>query len=109
MIQMPENDGNLTFAAAVAQRAPVLAGVRPREHPFLYTWDSVQKLLAEFGFRSLARYQPLFVYDMFFIASRQPLRQFTDPAIRQKLLHPKTLAAYAALKNYEALVAASNR
>jgi hypothetical protein len=51
-------------------------------------------------------YPGIFPDDMFFAASKRPLKNYDDDRIQQTFLaDPRSIAAYAALENFKSLAA----
>ena len=85
--QTPCYDPALTHAEMLRQKPRFQNLMVEDEHIYLFSRPSVQKLLADHGFRYV-EFIPAFFgddYDMFFAASRQPLRHHTEEEIRQAL------------------------
>ncbi len=100
LLQLPEYPAAASHAALAAGNHPFLTMLLPGEHLFLYSRQAVAALLARFGFTYLAWRPNLFPADMFLFASREPLAEYSPEQAEQRFMAlPRTLTAYAALKN----------
>jgi 2-polyprenyl-3-methyl-5-hydroxy-6-metoxy-1,4-benzoquinol methylase len=80
IIQMPEYPDGKSHTDLQTDKARFLEHTRePNEHLYLYSQRSVRKFLARLGLNHVEFLPPFFDYDMYFIASKQPL-QHADPA-----------------------------
>lgn len=75
IIQSPEYKINKNYANLKGEKSPFLKMLLPGEHIFLFSRDSVKKLLFDLGFIYVEFQEAYFPYDMFFIASRNPLQK----------------------------------
>jgi glycosyltransferase involved in cell wall biosynthesis/2-polyprenyl-3-methyl-5-hydroxy-6-metoxy-1,4-benzoquinol methylase len=80
VFQTPEFVPNRTYAELVATDDLFLQHMdRARdEHLFLFSRDSLTRLLADLGLRSVAFDEPVYPYDMFGVASGEPLAASDD-------------------------------
>jgi 2-polyprenyl-3-methyl-5-hydroxy-6-metoxy-1,4-benzoquinol methylase len=102
VIQMPEYDGKTSYKKIRKREHRFFCYLLPKEHVFLYSWYGCSDLLTRHGFTHVQRYPAIFQDDMFLVASRVPLRYVSSEDARKAFMRPETIAAYAALKNYEA-------
>lgn len=103
MMQLPCYDGISCYPDLQKKDHGFLRQLLPGEHIFLYSKLAIQKMLSMHAFTHIAWYPSIFPGDMFFIASRYPLKHFTQSQIDEFYRHPNTIAPYAALKNYQKL------
>ena len=91
------------FPAAAADRLRAaddrfLEQLKPPEHLFLFSKRSVTELLRRTGFPHVAFGQPLFSYDMFFVAGAAPLAEIgREDTARALLASPESRIALALL------------
>jgi 2-polyprenyl-3-methyl-5-hydroxy-6-metoxy-1,4-benzoquinol methylase len=110
MLQMPQVPVDAEYSRLLEQKASFLRYLIPGEHVRLYPRQAVQRMFTRAGFRYLIFYPSIFPDDMFFVASRRPLKTYNEEHIRQTFLaNPHAIAAYAALENFKRLVACMNR
>lgn len=84
--QTPAFPANLSYAEMVINQHPFLRMMIPTEHLFLFSKESVTELLRRLGIAHIVFEEPMFAhYDMFFIASRQPIIRQSADEIRQFL------------------------
>jgi 2-polyprenyl-3-methyl-5-hydroxy-6-metoxy-1,4-benzoquinol methylase len=109
MLQMPQVPVDAEYSRLLAQKASFLRYLLPGEHVRLYPRLAVQRLFTRAGFRHILFYPSIFPDDMFFVASRRPLKRYSDDRIQSTFLaNPHAVAAYAALENFRRLVARMN-
>lgn len=101
MVQLPQYDGSSTLNDLNRKKDGFLRYLIPGEHLFLYSQAGIKKLLNLFGFVHVQWYKSFFPNDMFFIASRAPLKYIELEAIDKTFMTPKTISAYAALKTFQ--------
>ncbi|MDR2123782.1 MAG: class I SAM-dependent methyltransferase [Desulfovibrio sp.] len=110
MLQMPQVPDDAEYSRLLEQKASFLRYLLPGEHVRLYTVLAARRLMMRAGFRYMLFYPSIFHDDMFFIASRRPLKYYDDDMIRQTVLaNPHAVAAYAALENFRRLVAQTQK
>jgi 2-polyprenyl-3-methyl-5-hydroxy-6-metoxy-1,4-benzoquinol methylase len=87
IIQTPEYKEHVSYADVVATGDSFISHMRGKndEHPFLFSRRSTQRLFAQVGFPLVAFENPIFPYDLFFTASRQPLPQNSSETIAASL------------------------
>jgi 2-polyprenyl-3-methyl-5-hydroxy-6-metoxy-1,4-benzoquinol methylase len=109
MLQMPQVPVDAEYGSLLAQKASFLRYLLPGEHVRLYPRLAVQRLFTRAGFRHILFYPSIFHDDMFFVASRRPLKNYDDDRIQHTFLaNPNAVAAYAALENFRRFVALHN-
>jgi len=86
IVQMPDYKGDKLYAEMVEQHDHFLEQMKSIEHLHLFTRRAAQEFFERLGYPFLQFEQQLFAYDMFFIASRQPLTKNTSEHIAEKLL-----------------------
>ncbi|NEO16923.1 MULTISPECIES: methyltransferase domain-containing protein [unclassified Moorena] len=86
IVQMPNYEEGKTYSEMVAQKDNFLQLMQPIEHIHLLSRRGVSQFFKNLGFEFLQFEQQLFDYDMFFVASRQPLVRYTDEQISYYLL-----------------------
>ena len=87
IIQTPEYKEHLSYAEIVATGDQFIKHMQGKndEHPYLFSRRSTQRLFAQIGFPQIAFENPIFPYDQFYTASRQPLAQNDDQAVAAAL------------------------
>lgn len=87
MIQMPAYDETLTYTEMMQQKRRFSQLLQGKEHVYLYSRGSAAKLLEEHGFRYINFIKAFFGddYDMFLVASRQPIQSYDELEIEQQL------------------------
>ncbi len=87
VLQTPEYKEHLTYADLVANEDLFLRHMRNNneEHLYLFSRRSVAALFARVGLPHLEFGNPVYSYDMFFTASRQPLTRHSPPVIADAL------------------------
>lgn len=68
LIQTPCFPEEKTYSELVKEKHPFLKMLQPDEHLFLFSQRSIRILLGKIGISCVQFEQPLFVYDMFFVA-----------------------------------------
>jgi 2-polyprenyl-3-methyl-5-hydroxy-6-metoxy-1,4-benzoquinol methylase len=110
MLQMPQVPVDAEYCRLLEQKASFLRYLLPGEHVRLYPKQAVQRLFIRAGFRYMIFYPSIFPDNMFFIASRRPLKRYNGEHIQQIFLaNPRAIVAYAALENFKQLVACMNK
>lgn len=86
LIQTPQFDPRLSFAELEHARSPFLDQLRPEQHLFLFSRQSISALLDRAGLGSVG-FQPAHFpeHDMFVIASRHALREIGEAQGREAL------------------------
>ena len=85
--QTPCYDPELTEEDMLREKPRFQKLMIENEHLFLFSRESVKKLLALYGYEYV-EFMPAFFgddYDMFFAASRKPLKHYADEEIRRAL------------------------
>lgn len=87
IIQTPEYKEHLSYADIVATDDPFHIHMKGKndEHLYLFSRRSTQQLFAQLGFPHVGFENPIFAYDLFFTASRQPLPAHSDETIAAAL------------------------
>jgi len=87
IIQTPEYKEHVSYAEVLATGDSFIRHMRGKndEHPYLFSRRSTQRLFHQIGFPQLGFENPIFPYDLFFTASRQPLPQHSAAAIATAL------------------------
>lgn len=87
VIQTPEYKEHLGHADLIATNDLFLRHMdhNNEEHLFLFSRRSATEFFARFGFPSVEFAEPVYSYDMFFTASRVPLRPNSDAAVEAAL------------------------
>ncbi|PTY06638.1 hypothetical protein DB347_11405 [Opitutaceae bacterium EW11] len=87
VVQTPEYKEHLTYTDLSAAQDLFLRHMvnNNEEHLYLFSRRSVGELFRRLGFASVAFGNPVYSYDMFFTASRTPLRQNSPEAIWNSL------------------------
>jgi 2-polyprenyl-3-methyl-5-hydroxy-6-metoxy-1,4-benzoquinol methylase len=86
IVQTPNYIEGKTYPEMVSQKDHFLDQLKPMEHTYLFNHRSVAKFFRNIGFDFLQFEQPLFDYDMYFVASRHPIVRNTDEQIAHNLL-----------------------
>lgn len=86
-LQMPCYDSNLNYEAMLNEKPRFTEQLKAEEHVYLYSKDSIQAILSEFGFSYISWMDAFFGndYDMFLAAGRRPLNIFSDEEIDKAL------------------------
>jgi len=103
MAQLPAYMEKTSYRTLKFFNDPFLRYLLPGEHVLLYSWRGITRLLNQYGFSHIRRYDSIFENDMFFVASRLPLIEHEPAEIDERFMLPGTIAPYAALKNYQKL------
>src|SRR5690606_24497449 len=75
-IKTPAFTNQLSYEEMVEYQHPFLRMMIPHEHLYLFSSESVTEMLRRLGAEHITFEEPIFAhYDMFFVASRQPLRK----------------------------------
>ncbi|WP_158299350.1 class I SAM-dependent methyltransferase [Paenibacillus antri] len=75
---------------------------KDQEHLFLFTQESVERLISSVGFQYVKFYEPLFGYDMFLVASKkEPLINSDDDVITHLEGNPNSRIVLAMLDLYK--------
>jgi 2-polyprenyl-3-methyl-5-hydroxy-6-metoxy-1,4-benzoquinol methylase len=87
IIQTPEYKEHLSHADILANHDPFEIHMKGKndEHLYLFSRRSSQRLFAQLGFPHVGFENPIFVYDLFFTASRRPLAQNSDESVAAAL------------------------
>lgn len=87
IIQTPEYKEHLTHADILANQDPFEIHMKGKadEHLYLFSRRSAQQLFAKLGFPHVGFENPIFAYDLFFTASRQPLPAHDDKTVAAAL------------------------
>lgn len=87
IIQTPEYKEHLTHADIIATGDIFNTHMKGKsdEHLYLFSRRSTQRLFAQIDFPQVGFENPIFSYDLFFTASRQPLPQNGDKAVAAAL------------------------
>lgn len=91
VIQTPEYKEHLTYADLVAKQDIFLRHMDGNndEHLYLYSRRSAGEFFQRLGFPEIAFSNPVYSYDMFFTASRAPLKSHSEKEISDALAaHP---------------------
>lgn len=87
VIQTPEYKEHLTYADVIRTGDKFIEHIRGKadEHINIFSRRSTQQLFTRIGFPCVGFENPMFSYDLFFTASRQPLPRHSDQAIAEAL------------------------
>lgn len=87
IIQTPEYKEHLSYADILATKDIFNIHMQGKsdEHLYLFSRRSTQRLFTQLGFPVVAFENPIFPYDLFFTASRQPLPQFSEETVATTL------------------------
>ncbi|HVM59984.1 MAG TPA: methyltransferase domain-containing protein [Verrucomicrobiae bacterium] len=86
VIQTPNYPAGRTYQQLVSEKSRFLEQLKPREHLFLFSQDSIKQFLVRSGLESQVFEPAIFGhYDMFVVASRQPLAVQTSDEIVKRL------------------------
>lgn len=86
VIQTPEFPDNLSYSELVTAGHPFLKMMIPREHRFLFSKHSLERLLQQLGYEDIRFEQALFDHDMFCFASKQAFSLHSLEQVRSALL-----------------------
>ncbi|KKB06952.1 hypothetical protein VE25_20065 [Devosia geojensis] len=76
LIQTPQFREEMTYKGLVETQGPFLEQFKSNEHLYLFTKDSAARMFAQLGAEHIVFETAIFgQYDMFFLVSRQPLRE----------------------------------
>lgn len=87
LLQTPNYNPEFNYSEMLVETPIFEEQLKNKEHIFLFSKQSICKLLNEFGFKYVAFLNAFFGddYDMFLIASRKPLRKNTPKEIDEAL------------------------
>lgn len=87
IIQTPEYKEHLSYEDVLSSGDKFIEHMRGKndEHLYLFSRRSAGRLFAQLGFPVVAFENPIFSYDLFFTASRQPLPTHPDEAVAAAL------------------------
>ncbi len=85
IVQTPNYIEGKTYQEMLANNDTFLENFKPIEHLYLFNKNSVQQLFEKLGYKMLKHQPALFDYDMYFIASRQPLTENSSQQITDAL------------------------
>jgi len=87
IIQTPEYKEHLGYAGIIATGDKFIEHLKGKadEHLYLFSRRSAQQLFHRLGFPQITFENPMFSYDLFFTASRQPLPAHSDEAVATAL------------------------
>jgi 2-polyprenyl-3-methyl-5-hydroxy-6-metoxy-1,4-benzoquinol methylase len=101
LIQTPEVPNNMDYVTMKKKNVGFLKHLH-EEHLFLFSKNAVTQLFARLGYGTIHFLEPLFGYDMFFVASNATLKVNTAQAISQALCRePSGRLIQAMLTLYE--------
>jgi 2-polyprenyl-3-methyl-5-hydroxy-6-metoxy-1,4-benzoquinol methylase len=101
LVQTPEVPDNMDYFTMVNKNVGFLKHLH-EEHIFLFSKNAVTQLFASLGYGAIHFLEPLFGYDMFFVACNTTLNVNTDQAISQVLSStPSGRLIQAMLRLYE--------
>ncbi len=86
IVQMPNYQEGKPYSEMVEQNDQFLEQLKPIEHLHLFNYRATQQFFERLGVHHLQFEPALFAYDMYFVASRQPLVQQSSEAIEKSLL-----------------------
>jgi 2-polyprenyl-3-methyl-5-hydroxy-6-metoxy-1,4-benzoquinol methylase len=90
LIQTPEFNKDYHFEDLIESKSPFLEQLKPEEHLYLFGKESVSLLFKQLGVEFVSFEPAIFAhYDMFFLASKAPLKKCTDDDIESSLLKSK--------------------
>lgn len=98
-----------SYAEMTARSDRFLEHLKPEEHVFLYTQPALERLLDEAGLRHRKFLEPLNDYDMYVIASREPLDEVEPETAAESLLETPAQRLVLALLDLTASRAAVER
>jgi 2-polyprenyl-3-methyl-5-hydroxy-6-metoxy-1,4-benzoquinol methylase len=100
LIQTPNFDPSKNYISACNENLNFLRYLLPEEHIYLFSRESIKKLLGECGFTLFYNEQSIFPSDMFFIASRFERKTNTKGEIQGEMLSkPDKILPYANVYN----------
>lgn len=85
IVQMPNYEEGKLYPEMVEQNDLFLEQMKAIEHLHLFSRRAAQQFFERLQFNYLEFKPALFAYDMFFVASRQPLTQHSETDITQEL------------------------
>lgn len=89
-----------TFEQMSADNEMFLHHLKEEEHLYLFNEQSLRDLLALVGMTYTASEEPIFSYDMFVFASRQPLAKIDSSVVEQHLMQQPTGRVVLALVDF---------
>jgi 2-polyprenyl-3-methyl-5-hydroxy-6-metoxy-1,4-benzoquinol methylase len=96
LVQTPRVSRERSFEDLVRTQDTFLAHFKPDEHLFLFSEDGARELMRRSGVGEIRFLPAIFAhYDMFFVASRAPLRERSDDEIAAALQSPPARMALA--------------
>jgi glycosyltransferase involved in cell wall biosynthesis/2-polyprenyl-3-methyl-5-hydroxy-6-metoxy-1,4-benzoquinol methylase len=85
-VQTPRFPAHLSYDELIETQHPFLRMLIPQEHLYLFSKESVAELLKRLGVAHVTFEEPIFAhYDMFFVASTQPISKRSFSEIEQFL------------------------
>jgi 2-polyprenyl-3-methyl-5-hydroxy-6-metoxy-1,4-benzoquinol methylase len=118
ILQLPCYDQTLTYEEMLNKKVRFKNLLQPEQHVYLYSKDSISKLLNEYGFNYINFEPPIFGedYDMFIFASKQPFIVNTPQQVNDFLnkqpngrLVKAMIDLYSQQKNLESLLEESEQ
>jgi len=101
LVQTPEAPHQVDYATMVSKNVGFLRLLQ-EEHLFLFSKSAITQFFERLGYGKINFLKPLFGYDMFFVASKGPVKINTHLAISQALCHrPSGRLIQAMLRLYE--------
>jgi 2-polyprenyl-3-methyl-5-hydroxy-6-metoxy-1,4-benzoquinol methylase len=85
LIQTPSYPDSHTYAELVQGDDRFVEMLEAKEHLYLFSQRAAQQLFERLGYGTLHFMPALFAYDMYFVASKQPLAAYPDDQITQNL------------------------
>lgn len=87
LVQTPQFKSEMNYSELLESKAPFLEQLKSDEHLFLFTRDSVSQLFGLCNAKYIKFESAIFShYDMYFVVSRQPLKENTTRVSEQVLL-----------------------
>jgi 2-polyprenyl-3-methyl-5-hydroxy-6-metoxy-1,4-benzoquinol methylase len=101
ILQAPCYDQTLEYKDMLCKKERFKDHLKPEQHVYLYSKDSISELLNEYGFKYINFEEPVFGsdYDMFIFASKEPFNINGSDAINQVLDQEKNGRMIKALLN----------
>ncbi len=83
LMQMPCYDKSLTYEQMLQEKPRFKEQLKGNEHVYLYSKESIQQILEQNGFKYIVFLDAIFGndFDMFFVASREPIYENTEEQI----------------------------
>lgn len=87
MLQTPVYDETLTYSQMLREKVRFAEQMKDKEHVYIYSQKAVKLLLEEHGFQNVQFLEAFFGddYDMFLVASRQPIQTHDQQEIERYL------------------------